>query len=1010
MAHVKKNKRKKNQKKGARMGALKVAHKGRRHRHRGQKKEKVPIRNANAAQEVKPPILISTPQPQPPVTSIAPIAPPPVIPPPLAIPASEPTTPKTVESPPPEILKPLENEDATDKNGKDKAKVNLSPTKTALAPLVVTEIGKKTEGVVKNVEGSHANVLPTIAPVTPFQTPVAETVDGETRNKGSDMDIDGTIDTAPVITTPTATVPAPEPVHSAATEAEKTVEDTAKGIKDPVNPAVPVQILTVAPNIAAPTQTIIKAIGDAAKSVHDGSFLLPTAIPISNAIDDLFGGTTPTLGIIFRTQVDDQHEAPTPVLRMPIETISPSNPREQDRQKRPSPADDDKKDLEDDKKKTKDTTDNETEDEEEEEEKNTEDTTDNDTEDEEEEKEKKTKDTTDNDTEDEEEEKEKKTKDTTDNDTEDEEEEEGKKTGEHHPKDRLKGDREEDEPTEDEGPDGPADGDKAPVPEDDDDDDEGTEEQKEGAHKESKVSPQDSDRVVLDDDGNFVSTQHQALARGTFKAEEKERNNHESDDEENDDEEKSCQPKNKDDIENSTVEKASDKDDSHQDDNVDKKKETKKKTKLHRTTKAHRRPFSSLREVLLKLEMEEAAGLLDPENSDYNISDDIPQENLQAITDHQAAIASTDQDLPLSALRHPPTPEEIKDTEHQGADAFFELLAPEIVLNRKVAQASDREKSEEDKGTTIDTKKEKKSKGKQKKKAKKEKKGKKDKKAEKKGKKNNNHTKSKQRKKDKINALEKRQIPAAPAPIPVAVVGATPVAPLADPQRPPEAPVAQVDDKKMHKDKKVDKVENAADIGFVTQEDMSMIFDLDDGIFPVEDDDDDDEDDDEDEDDDVYFADNADNSQESGLIGAKKHKKGRNGKAVDSIGVMEETEDDKNAGRKDKGMKDKGSEKKDTKSKEINNNKPVHQPHVKQPQQGNAKGGPPGRGEPATPAGAAPAAGGNSVAGGNGAPGYGTVPMFGLSRLDLSNAARSIRGSVLKTVFAAVMVVLVVVM
>ncbi|KAF8923809.1 hypothetical protein BGZ52_009154, partial [Haplosporangium bisporale] len=50
MANVKMNKRKKNQKKGARMGALKGAHKDRRYRHRGQKKEKVPIGNANAAQ------------------------------------------------------------------------------------------------------------------------------------------------------------------------------------------------------------------------------------------------------------------------------------------------------------------------------------------------------------------------------------------------------------------------------------------------------------------------------------------------------------------------------------------------------------------------------------------------------------------------------------------------------------------------------------------------------------------------------------------------------------------------------------------------------------------------------------------------------------------------------------------------------------------------------------------------------------------------------------------------
>ncbi|KAG0327456.1 hypothetical protein BG000_000953 [Podila horticola] len=388
--------------------------------------------------------------------------------------------------------------------------------------------------------------------------------------------------------------------------------------------------------------------------------------------------------------------------------------------------------------------------------------------------------------------------------------------------------------------------------------------------------------------------------------------------------------------------------------------------------------------------MEEAAAL-DPENTE-NTGEDIPLENLQAIADDQAAVASS-ADENLSALRHPPTPEEIKDTEHQGADAFFELLAPEVVAGRKVAHTLEQEKGEEDEDVT-EAKEDKKQ----------SKKDKKDKKAQKKGKKNNDK-KSKKQEKNKNMALEKRQIPAVPAPHVAA-------------QHPLEAPEVHTDGKKEAKDavkespdadqdvsddpadftiqaegvhhkktKKKNKVKEA-DIDFVEQEKMDTIFGLDDDIVPAAA---------SGNDYDTFFNNDLGGTQEIGAMGGKKH---NGNKAVAAVGAKEETKDDKNEGLKHKGKKDVEQDIKETKPKDVNNNnKPA------QPQHGSTPkgGGPPERGAPAAPLGAAPAAGGGN---GGGVTGYGTVPMFGPAQLDLGNAASSIGGSVVKSMFVTVAVVL----
>ncbi|KAG0361319.1 hypothetical protein BG005_008612 [Podila minutissima] len=969
----KKNKKKKNRrKKGMRKETPKGgARKGGRRRHRRQKKhKKAPIEDRGGDAQ-------SGPMPQSPVSLL--------IPDPDTIPAPIPV-------PPSETPKPVKDRDAADKMDKDKAKVDPVPPTPPVAPVpstppvapvpiavpapivsVAAKVDKAVkEGVkpIRDATKSAAVALPTITaaiqdvvtgvedavkssipliPVIPIAAvpdpaPAPSVTAVETKTKDSGEGAEGIIKSAaPAITAPTAVVPVQTAVSG---EPVKTIKDVVKSIEDTVKSALPaVQIPTITPDVAASIQA---------------------AIPIPNAIDDLFASATPTLGFVAPTTTVDKPEgAPMPVAGRPVATKAPLNHGEPSSLKHPSPTDDDEVDPEDNKNKNK------------------------------------------------------------DNPTEDPKED---------PTEDPKEDSEEDDTAEEENHDDLSKGNKALAPEEEEPND-----------KDSEESPQIGDRVDLDEDGNLVSTDHQEYKQDEPKSEE------ESDEANMSEKENHADKKDSDDDEDSQDDKAS-------------KKANKKQNKLHQTTKAHRRPFSTLREMLLKLEMEEAAALIDSANMDVT-GGDIPQENPQLIDDYQASVASSaDQDVSLSALRHPPTPEEIKDTEHQGADAFFELLAPEIVSDRKVAQA-DQEKGEEDKGA-AETKKEKKQSKKDKEKKvskdKKVKKGEQDKKAQKKDKKNNDKN-SKKQEKDKNEALEKRQIPAAPAP-PIAAAGVASAVPIAAPQHPLDALEVHVDDKKEAKDAIVDakkaavKVKDAAvdikdvvdsedatidgkdkkivdvkdykevpdanqeedagpaeftiqaeglhkkhknkgkqgDSDFVDQEGMVTNDDLDDDIVPAA------LENDNDAffigDVDAFFIGDVDDAKEIGVLGGKKHKKGKKGEPGEIMGAMDDTKDDKNEGMKHKGKKDKEQEIQETKPKDNNDNKPA------QPQQGSTPkgGGPPDRSAPAAHAGAVPAAGG----GNGGAAGYGTVPMFGPAQLDLSNAAGSIRGSAIKSMFVAVAAVM----
>ncbi|KAF9092601.1 hypothetical protein BGX23_004134 [Mortierella sp. AD031] len=101
--------------------------------------------------------------------------------------------------------------------------------------------------------------------------------------------------------------------------------------------------------------------------------------------------------------------------------------------------------------------------------------------------------------------------------------------------------------------------------------------------------------------------------------------------------------------------------------------------------------FAKLREQLLKQQQEKSPSTTS-DNNDSNINDDsiktlvraadfVPQEDMQAVMNAKATKDNKDKGT-IKTL--PLTPQQIADTEHQGANAFFELFAADIFPDLKL--------------------------------------------------------------------------------------------------------------------------------------------------------------------------------------------------------------------------------------------------------------------------------------------------------------------------------------
>ncbi|KAG0317891.1 hypothetical protein BG000_004404, partial [Podila horticola] len=150
------------------------------------------------------------------------------------------------------IPKPVQNRDAADKKDKDKA----------IPQPVVIEIG---------VENTHTNIIPTILPIVPVQTPVEDIVEIKPIEE---------IRPAPPVAPAPTTVPAP--VASVAAQVDKDMKKGAKSIRDAIKSTI-----SALPNVAAPIQSTEDEVGKkfqgvvkgAEDAVKPGIPLIPNVIP-----------------------------------------------------------------------------------------------------------------------------------------------------------------------------------------------------------------------------------------------------------------------------------------------------------------------------------------------------------------------------------------------------------------------------------------------------------------------------------------------------------------------------------------------------------------------------------------------------------------------------------------------------------------------------------------------------------------------------------------------------------